>query len=163
MTVTITTIAQNARNHPPGPPKHGDCDLQVLAQVPSELGFSIVAATLVRHREELAMSLVAAGATDPAAQSVRDAIPDLSHLAARLREPRPERRPRGRSITRLTWALRRARVFLESWTPPSHSDDPVLEDRAFDLLAKIVFLLDILDAWRSPRIAAISEAARRTG
>ena len=98
-----------------------------------------------------------------AAQAVRDAIPDLSHVAARLREPRPERRPRGRSITRLTWGLRRSRVFLESFAPPLHADDPVLEDRAFDLLAKVVFLLDILDAWRSPSIAAVSEAARKTG
>ncbi|MCE9581568.1 MAG: hypothetical protein K8T20_03525 [Planctomycetes bacterium] len=160
MTVTITPDGRGAR---PGPWKHGDCDLQVLAHVPSELGFAVVAATLVRHRDELAASLVAAGGSEAAVQAVRDAVPDLSHVAARLREPRPERRPRGRSITRLTWALRRALVFLESWAPPLCSDDPVLEDRAFNLLSKIVFLLDILDSWRSPRIAAVSEAARKTG
>lgn len=156
---------------PPRAPalRHGlwvssDCDLEVLSSMPSELAFAVVAGTLARHREELARNVAFAGGPGAAAQAVLDAIPDLTPVAATLRTPRRDRRPSGRTLTRLVWALRRARVFLEAFAPPTQADDPVLEDRVFDILTKVVFLIDIVDAWRDPRVVAGAAAtSRRTG
>jgi hypothetical protein len=144
-----------------------DCDLRVLANVPRPLAFSVVAASLARQRHELAANVLSAGGGEDDAAAVITSIPDLTPLTVRLRNPSPDRMPTGRALTRLTWSLRRARIFLESFAPPTHVDDPVLEDRAFDLLVKIVFLLDIVDAWRDPEVAVMSveaaDAARKTG
>ncbi|MEK7466650.1 MAG: hypothetical protein AAB074_04475 [Planctomycetota bacterium] len=144
-----------------------DCDLRVLANVPRPLAFAVVAASVARQREELSANVLAAGGAEDDAEAVLASIPDLTPLAVRLRNPSPDRVPHGRVLTRLTWSLRRARIFLESFAPPTQADDPVLEDRAFDLLVKIVFLLDIVDAWRDPGAAAIvveaAEASRKTG
>lgn len=156
------TVSMNLAGVRPGLWASADCDLRVLAGVPKELAFAVVAATVTRQRDEMATSLLTAGGSDADVRSLLLALPDLSSLAARLRKPSPDRRPRGRSLTRLTWSLRRARIFLESFAPPTASDDPVLEDRAFDLLVKVVFLLDIVDAWRDPGAAAVA-AARKTG
>ena len=144
-----------------------DCDLRVLANVPRPLAFAVVAASLARQREELSANVLAAGGAEEDATAVLASIPDLTPLAVQLRNPSPDRLPRGRALTRLAWSLRRARIFLESFAPPTHADDPVLEDRAFDLLVKIVFLLDIVDAWLNPGAVAdaveAAEAARKTG
>lgn len=137
-----------------------DCDLRVLAGVPRELAFSVVAGTVSRQRDEMANGLLAAGGSDADVRAMLQAIPDLSSVAARLRRSPAQGRPRGRLLTRLTWALRRARIFLEAFAPPMPPEDPVLEDRAFDLLLKVVFLLDLLDAWRDPAVAL---ATRKTG
>lgn len=144
-----------------------DCDLRVLANVPRPLAFAVVAASVARQREELSANVLTAGGAEEDAGAVIASIPDLTPLAIRFRNPSPDRLPRGRALTRLTWALRRARIFLETFAPPTQADDPVLEDRAFDLLVKIVFLLDIVDAWRDPAAAAIAveaaDASRKTG
>ncbi|KAF0241599.1 MAG: hypothetical protein FD180_4364 [Planctomycetota bacterium] len=159
-----TTTATSLR---PGLWSAPDCDLRVLAHVPRPLAFAVVASTLARQRVELSANVLTAGGAGDDAEAVIASIPDLTPLAARMRNPSPDRLPRGRVLARLTWSLRRARVFLESFAPPTHADDPILEDRAFDLLVKIVFLLDIVDAWRDPAAAAIAveaaDPARRTG
>src|SRR5262245_9143821 len=107
-----------------------DCDLHVLSHVPGELAFGVVAEALTKHRDELARNVVTAGGAASDADLVLRAMPDLSSVAARMKRPGPDRRPRGRALTRLSWALRRARVFLEAFAPPTQADDPVLEDRA---------------------------------